>query len=35
VLRVVPSFARLRTSAPLEPGDLPDRDETPLRDFPV
>lgn len=31
----VPSFARLLTSAPLEPGDLPQRDETPLRDLPV
>jgi antitoxin Phd len=31
----VPSFARLLTSAPLEPGDLLERDETPLRDFPV
>jgi prevent-host-death family protein len=31
----IPSFARLLTSAPLEPGDLPERDETPLRDFPV
>jgi prevent-host-death family protein len=30
----VPSFARLLTSAPLEPGDLPERDEAPLRDFP-
>jgi uncharacterized protein (DUF433 family) len=35
VLRVVPSFARLLTSAPLEPGDLSERDETPLRDFPI
>jgi len=31
----VPSFARLLTSAPLEPGDLPDRDVAPMRDFPV
>jgi prevent-host-death family protein len=31
----VPSFARLLTSAPLETGDLPERDQTPLRDFPV
>jgi antitoxin Phd len=28
----VPSFARLLMSAPLDPGDLPDRDETPARD---
>nr|WP_294548502.1 DUF433 domain-containing protein [uncultured Rhodopila sp.] len=35
VLRAVPSFARLLTSAPLEPGDLPDRDDTPLHDFPI
>jgi antitoxin Phd len=34
-LTQVPSFARLLTSAPLEPGDLPERDKTPLRDFPV
>jgi antitoxin Phd len=34
-LSQVPSFARLLTSAPLEPDDLPARDETPLRDFPV
>ena len=34
-LKNVPSFARLLTSAPLEPGDLPERDQTPLRDFPV
>lgn len=32
-LHAVPSFAGLLTSAPLELGDLPDRDETPLRDF--
>jgi prevent-host-death family protein len=31
----VPSFARLLTSAPLEAGDLPERDQTPVRDFPV
>jgi prevent-host-death family protein len=31
-LSQVPSFARLLTSAPLEPGDLPDRDETSVRD---
>jgi prevent-host-death family protein len=31
----IPSFARLLTSAPLDPGDLPERDQTPLRDFPV
>lgn len=34
-LSQVPSFARLLTSAPLEPADLPERDTTPLRDFPV
>lgn len=34
-LSQVPSFARLLTSAPLEPDDLPERDQTPLRDFPV
>lgn len=34
-LNDVPSFARLLTSAPVEPGDLPERDITPLRDFPV
>ena len=28
----VPSFGRLLMSAPLEPGDLPERDRTPLRD---
>lgn len=31
----VPSFARLLTSAPLEAGDLPERDQTPLREVPV
>jgi prevent-host-death family protein len=34
-LNQVPSFARLLTAAPLEPDDLPERDQTPLRDFPV
>jgi antitoxin Phd len=34
-LSQVPSFARLLASAPLEPGDLPERDESPLRDFPM
>jgi antitoxin Phd len=29
----VPSFARLLMSAPLEPGDLPERDSAPLRDI--
>ncbi len=29
----IPSFARLLMSAPLEPGDLPERDSTPLRDI--
>lgn len=28
----VPSFGRLLMSAPLEPGDLPERDVSPLRD---
>jgi prevent-host-death family protein len=28
----VPSFGRLLTSAPLEEGDLPERDRTPMRD---
>jgi antitoxin Phd len=28
----VPSFGRLLAAAPLEDGDLPPRDETPLRD---
>jgi antitoxin Phd len=28
----VPSFGRLLMSAPLEPGDLPERDHTPVRD---
>jgi prevent-host-death family protein len=28
----VPSFARLLTSAPLEPDDLPPRDNSPMRD---
>ncbi|MCW2272775.1 type II toxin-antitoxin system prevent-host-death family antitoxin [Rhodoblastus acidophilus] len=28
----VPSFARLLTSAPLEPDDLPPRDPGPMRD---
>jgi prevent-host-death family protein len=31
-LSQVPSFARLLMSAPLDPGDLTDRDETPARD---
>ncbi|KJV09295.1 prevent-host-death protein [Elstera litoralis] len=29
----VPSFARLLMSAPLGPGDLPERDSAPLRDI--
>lgn len=29
-LSQIPSFARLLISSPLEPGDLPERDETPL-----
>lgn len=28
----VPSFGRLLMSAPLEPGDLPERDRTSMRD---
>lgn len=28
----VPSFGRLLMSAPLEPGDLPQRDRSPMRD---
>ena len=28
----VPSFGRLLMSAPLEPGDLPERDRAPVRD---
>jgi antitoxin Phd len=28
----VPSFGRLLMSAPLESADLPDRDQTPMRD---
>lgn len=28
----VPSFGRLLMSAPLEPGDLPERSRTPMRD---
>ena len=31
-LSQIPSFARLLTSSPLEPGDLPERDDAPLRD---
>jgi antitoxin Phd len=31
----VPSFGRLLMSAPLEPGDLPERDQAPLRDATV
>lgn len=30
-LSQVPSFGRLLMSAPLEPGDLPERDSSPLR----
>ena len=32
-LSQVPSFARLLMSAPLEPGDLPERDSAALRDI--
>lgn len=28
----VPSFGRLLASAPIEPGDIPERDRTPARD---
>jgi hypothetical protein len=28
----LPSFGRLLMEAPLEPGDLPERDRTPMRD---
>ena len=28
----IPSFGRLLMSAPLEPSDLPDRDQAPMRD---
>ena len=31
-LSKVPSFGRLLMSAPLEPGDLPDRNRKPMRD---
>ena len=31
-LSQVPSFGRLLMSAPIEPGDLPERNSTPLRD---
>jgi antitoxin Phd len=34
-LNRVPSFGRLLMSAPLEPGDLPERDQAPLRDAAV
>jgi antitoxin Phd len=30
-LRNVPSFGRLLMSAPIEPGDIPERDRTPHR----
>ncbi len=32
-LSKVPSFARLLMSAPLEPGDIPERNNTPLRNI--
>ena len=32
ILSRVPSFGRLLMAAPLEPGDLADRDAAPLRD---
>jgi prevent-host-death family protein len=31
-LSQVPSFGRLLMAAPIEPGDLPERDRSPLRD---
>jgi antitoxin Phd len=31
-LSTVPSFGRLLMAAPIEPGDLPERDRTPLRE---
>ena len=31
-LSTVPSFGRLLMSAPLEPGDLPERDRSPMRE---
>jgi prevent-host-death family protein len=31
-LAQVPSFARLLLAAPLKPGDLPERDETPFHE---
>lgn len=31
-LSQIPSFGRLLMQAPLEPGDLPDRDQSPPRD---
>jgi antitoxin Phd len=34
-LNRMPSFGRLLMSAPLEPGDLPERDQAPLRDTAV
>jgi len=32
-LSSVPSFGRLLMSAPVEPGDLPERDRSPMREF--
>ena len=32
-LSSVPSFGRLLMSAPLEPGDLPERDRSPIREM--
>jgi antitoxin Phd len=31
----VPSFGRLLMSAPIEPGDLPERDRSPMREVEV
>ncbi len=31
----VPSFGRLLMAAPLEPGDLPERDSAPLRELEI
>jgi prevent-host-death family protein len=34
-LSTIPSFGRLLASAPIGPGDIPERDRTPLRDADV
>jgi len=33
LLQAAPSFGRLLMLSPLEEGDLPDRDQTPMRDI--